>query len=146
MREAGSLRERLAGVTGTVLIGSLFVPWAEVRGGDASAFDLMPGGATVCVVAGLTAIFCAVTKGRVGFFRPDVSVGGAADILSVAAAVAITWLLLFELPEGASASVGIYLALGAACATFTVVGDPAPFRGAPVFPRLAERGRSDDLR
>ena len=130
-------RELIAGVGGAILIGSLFLTWA----GDASAWNLMPGPAVVCAMAGLTAITCALSRGRIGFFRPDISVGGAADLLSVATAVMIAWLLLFDLPSGTSAEAGLYVALAAAIAIFMAVGDYAPFRGAPVFPRLEERER-----
>lgn len=129
-------RELIAGASGVILIVALFLPWAD----DANAWDLMPGPAAICAIAGITALVCALTRGRIGVFRPDVSVGGAADLFSVVAAIMIAWFLI-DLPDGASTEAGIFVALAAACAIFMAVGDYASFRGAPAFPRLDKTER-----
>lgn len=126
----------IGGIGGAILIAALFMPWADAAETSKSAWDLMPGPAVVCVIAGLAGIGGLVTRGRVGFFRPDVSFSGAADLLSVAASLMIAWLLVFDLPTGSSAGAGIFVALGAAIVMACAVGDYGPFRGAPLFPPL----------
>ncbi len=54
------------------------------------------------LIVGLVAVGMALTGGRVGFFRPDLSLRGAADLLGVVATVLLPWLVIFDFPEGAS--------------------------------------------
>lgn len=91
------------------------------------------------LIVGLFGIAVAVTGGRVGFFRRDLSLSGATDLLGLVAAILLGWLILFDFPSGASREVGVYFALiGAITIAFRVAsffpadGDrsaPEPWRG-----------------
>jgi hypothetical protein len=129
----------LAGAGGALLIASLFLPWiafdgdASRNGWEASTtLDLF------CLIAGLCGIAAAATGGRFGFFRPDLSLNGTADILSVVATILIGWLLLFDFPTDASRESGVYLALIAAIAVACGAGD---FRVRSAFPGLPDDRR-----
>ena len=95
-----AFRRVVAGIGGIVLIGALLLPWTESGAVTETGWDLVPGPALVCVIAGLAAIATALTGGRITFFRPDVSLTGAADMFSVASSLMIGWLLLFDFPAG----------------------------------------------
>jgi hypothetical protein len=69
-------------------------------------------------------------------FRPDVTLIGAADLLSVVAIVLMGWLLIFDFPAGADREIGAFLALLAAITIAGGAGDYRPLRGAPWFPRV----------
>jgi hypothetical protein len=75
------------------------------------------------LIAGHVAIVAAITGGRVGFFRPDLSVNGATD-LGLVATTLIGWLIIFDFPAG----------------------DYRTLRGAPLFPPIDgdERQAEDD--
>ena len=93
-------------------------------------------------ITGLTALAVAVTGGRIGFFRPDVSLGGGADMFGVVSTAVVAWQI-FDLPEGSGAAWGIYAALAGAVAVMGACGDYRTLRGAPAFPRLgAEAART----
>ncbi len=62
------------------------------------------------LIVGLVAIGMALTGGRLGLFRPDLSLSGAADLLGLVATVLLTWLVTFDFPEGASREIGVFLA------------------------------------
>jgi hypothetical protein len=126
----------IAGAGGVLLIVSLFLPWAGSAGGDRTGFELLTMGDVFLLIVGLVAIGAALTRGRFGLFRPDVSVGGAADLLGVIATILIAYLILFDFPSGASPEVGIFLALVAAIAIAGGAGDYGTLRGAPLFPRI----------
>jgi hypothetical protein len=124
-----------------VLIGALLLPWTETGAVTESGWELIPGPALVCVIAGLAAIGTALTGGRITFFRPDVSLIGAADMFAVASSLMIGWLLAFDLPQGASLRPGAYAALGAAVAVACVVADWNPvFRAMPDADAERSRG------
>ena len=63
------------------------------------------------LIAGLCAIAAAITGGRFGLFRPDLTLIGATDLLGLVATVLIAWLLLFDFPAGADREIGAFLAL-----------------------------------
>ena len=130
------LGQSVAGAGGAVLIASLFLPWASADGGDRNGFELLTMGDVFLLIVGLVAIGAALTWGRFGLFRPDMSVNGAADLLAVAATIALAWLILFDFPPGAGREIGVFLALGATIAIAAAVGDYSVLRGAPPFPRL----------
>jgi drug/metabolite transporter (DMT)-like permease len=88
------------------------------------------------LIVGLVAIAAALTWGRYGLFRPDLSMNGAADLLGLVATILLVWLILFDFPSGASREVGVFLALVAAIAIAGGVGDYRTLRGAPLFPRI----------
>ena len=87
------------------------------------------------LIVGTVAMGVAITGGRLGLFRPDVSLIGATDILAVVATIMIAWLLIFDFPEGASREIGVLLALIAAAAIAGGVGDYRVLRGGSLFPK-----------
>jgi dolichol kinase len=87
----------------------------------------------LALFAGLVAIAAAVTGGRIGLFRPDVSFRGAADVLGVASSVVLACVVLFDL---ADVAYGAFVALVAAVAVMGLSGDYRVLRGAPSFPSL----------
>ena len=131
------VRERLIiGAGGALLIVSLFLPWAAAGGVDRSGFELWTMADVFLLIVGFTAIAAAMTGGRFGVFRPDVSLNGATDLLAVLATVLLVWLIVFDFPSGAGREPGVFLALISAMAIAGAAGDYSTLRGAPVFPRL----------
>jgi hypothetical protein len=124
-----------------LLIFSLFLPWAGVRGTHQSGFQLLAVGDVLLLIVGLVAIAAALTWGRYGLFRPDLSMNGAADLLGLVATILLAWLILFDFPAGASRGVGMFLALVAAIAITAGAGDYGTLRGAPWFPRIGTDAR-----
>src|SRR2546426_135610 len=94
---------------GAVLIGSLFMPWARGRSG----WELLTTADVFFLIVGIVALAAALAGGRFGLFRPDVSLNGAADLLSVVAIVLIAWFAIFDFPAGASRGAGVFVALAA---------------------------------
>jgi hypothetical protein len=127
-----ALGRLLAGVGGVLLLVSLFLPWAHDRNG----WELLHGEDLLLVVVALCGIAAAISGGRYGFFRRDVSLNGAADMLAVAASMVLGWQLLFDFPSGASPAAGAYVALAAAITVACGAGD---FKVTSLFPRLPER-------
>ncbi len=126
----------IAGAGGVLLIVSLFLPWAEKAGSSRSGFELWTMADVFFLVAGLCAIAAAITGGRIGVFRPDLSLIAATDLLALVAIVLTGWLLVFDFPAGAAREVGAFLALIAAITIAAGAGDYRPLRGAPWFPRV----------
>jgi hypothetical protein len=126
----------ITGAGGLLLIVSLFLPWAGTAGADRTGFQLLTMADVFLLIVGLVAIGAALTWGRFGLFRPDLSVNGAADLLGVLATILLAWLILFDFPPGASREIGVYLALAATIAIAGGVGDYSVLRGAPLFPRI----------
>jgi hypothetical protein len=133
----------ITGAGGALLIVSLFLPWASVDGTDQTGFELLTMADVFLLIAGLVAIGAALTRGRFGVFRPDLSVNGAADLLGVVTTISVAWLILFDFPPGASREIGLYLALVAAIAIAGGAGDYSTLRGAPLFPRIDAGKRRD---
>lgn len=128
--------QSIVGAGGVLLIVSLFLPWAGSEGADRTGFELLTIADVFLVIAGLVAIAAALTWGRLGLFRPDLSLTGAADLLGLVATVGVAWFVLFDFPSGASREVGVFLALVAAIAIAGGAGDYDTLRGAPLFPRI----------
>jgi hypothetical protein len=129
----------LAGAGGALLIASLFLPW--IGFGDGPSRNGWESSTTLdlfCLIAGLCGIAAAVTGGRFGFFRPDLSLNATADILCVVVTILLGWLLLFDFPAAASREPGLYLALVAAIAIACGAGD---FRVTSAFPAATESAR-----
>jgi hypothetical protein len=126
----------ITGAGGVLLIVSLFLPWAGARGTSQTGFELLTMGDVLLLIVGLVAIVAALTWGRYGLFRPDLSLNGAADLLGLVATILLVWLILFNFPTGASREVGVFLALAAAIAITGGIGDYSTLRGAPLFPRI----------
>ena len=123
----------LAGVGGAALSASLFLPWVENVGAERDGWEALPSLDVLLVVVGLHALVAAITGGRFGYFRPDLSLNAAADILAVVTGVVVAWWLLFDVPDGASSDLGAYVALVAATAAASGAGD---FRITSLFPRM----------
>jgi hypothetical protein len=120
-----------------LLIVSLFLPWAERGGVSRSGWELWTMADVFFLIAGLCALVAAITGGRFGLFRPDLTVTGATDLLSLVATVLIGWLLLFDFPSGADREIGAFLALIAAITIAAGAGDYRPVRGeGSWFPRV----------
>jgi hypothetical protein len=130
----------IAGAGGALLIFSLFLPWASVADADRSGWELLTVADVFLLIAGLVAIGTVPTGGRIGLFRPDLSLTAAADLLGLVAIIVIAWLVIVDFPEGGGREVGVFLALAAALTVAAGAGDYRPLRGAPWFPRL----ESDD--
>jgi hypothetical protein len=120
------------GAGGAVLILSLFLPWA----GDLSGWELFTTTDVFFLVVGVIALAAAFTGGRIGIFRPDVSLNAAADLFSLVAIVLIAWLAIFDFPSGAGRGAGLFVALLACLAIAGAAGDYGVTRGASWFPRL----------
>lgn len=118
----------IAGAGGVLLIASLFIPWVELNGSDRSGWEFSTTTDLFLLIAALMAIASTLTGGRVTLFRPDMTVNAAADLLGVVATVLLAYLLLFDLPTGASAHTGVYLSLGSAIAIMSGVGDYSVLR------------------
>jgi hypothetical protein len=124
----------LAGCGGLLLVGSLFMSWSDDGGGASqSGWELLTASDVLFVIAGLLGLVAAITGGRFGFFRRDVSLNGATDILNVVAGIVLAWLVAFDWPSGASREAGVYLALAGATAIATGTGD---FRVRSLFPSI----------
>jgi hypothetical protein len=128
----------IAGAAGVLLIVSLFLPWASVGGAERSGWELLTMADAFLLTAGLVAIGTTLTGGRIGVFRPDLSLNGAADLLALVAILLIAWLALFDFPVAADREIGVLLALGSAVAIAAGVGDYRPLHGAPWFPRIGD--------
>ena len=125
----------ITGAGGILLIVSLFFPWAGV-GEQPNRVRALTDGDVLLLIVGLVAIAAALTWGRFGLFRPDMSMNAAADLLGVVATILLAWLIIFDFPSGASREIGVFLALVAAIAIAGGVGDYSTLRGAPLFPRI----------
>jgi quinol-cytochrome oxidoreductase complex cytochrome b subunit len=129
----------LAGGGGVLLLASLFLPWADNSNGTSrNGWELSATSDVLFVIVGLCGIVAAITGGRFGFFRPDVSLNGATDILGLVAAIVLGGLILFDFPSGASRAVGVYLALIGGLAITCGAGD---FRVTSLFPKIPTADR-----
>jgi hypothetical protein len=129
----------LAGLGGLLLILSLFLPWSETASVTRSGWEAESVSDVFFLIVGLCGLAAAITGGRFGFFRRDLSLNGMTDILGVIGSILIGWLILFDFPADASREVGVYLALVGAAAVATGTGD---FRVTAWFPRIPEAERS----
>lgn len=122
----------LAGSGGVLLIASLFLTWSEGPGGSADGWQLLATWDVFLAITAVSGIAAALTGGRFGFFRPDLSFNGMTDIFGVVAGILLAWLILFDLPSGTDPRLGVYLALVGAILIATGAGD---FRVKSVFPK-----------
>jgi hypothetical protein len=130
-----ALGRLLAGFGGVLLIASLFMPWSEVAGFTHTGWQTVSVWDVFVLITGVCGIAAAVTGGRFGFFRRDLSFNGMTDIFGVILAILIAWFILFDFPSGGSREVGVYLALVGAAAVATGAGD---FRVTSFFPPLPQ--------
>ncbi|MFL5907601.1 MAG: hypothetical protein ACJ75Z_08400 [Solirubrobacterales bacterium] len=119
------------------LIASLFMPWSEVTGHTLTGWEMVSVWDVFILITGVCGIAAALTGGRFGFFRPDLSFNGMTDIFGVVLGVLMAWLILFDFPAGAGREVGVYLALVGAVAVATGAGD---FRVTSLFPPVPQSG------
>lgn len=129
----------LAGFGGALLIGSLFMPWSDTAGVTHDGWQTLSTWDVFLVLTGISGIAAAVTGGRFGFFRPDLSLNGMTDILGVITGILIAWLIIFDFPSGADREAGLYLGLVGATAVATGAGD---FRIRALFPSVPNAGPS----
>ena len=129
------LARAAAAAGGLLLMTSAFLPWADASGTTTSGWDLASGVGVLLAFTGAVAVIAAATGGRIGFFRPDLSLNGAADLLGVVSTVVVAWQIL-DLPAGAGPAWGVFAALAGAVAVMGVFGDYRTLRGAPAFPSL----------
>ena len=125
----------LAGCGGVLLIAALFIPWSGAGGVSSSGWDALSLTDILFAITGVCGVIAAITGGRFGFFRRDLSWNGMTDILGVISGFLIGWLLVFDFPAGASPEIGVYLALAGAVAVATGAGD---FRVTSWFPAMAD--------
>lgn len=125
----------LAGGGGLLLIASLFMPWSEAGGHPLTGWEMTSVWDGFISITGVCGIAAALTGGRFGFFRPDLSFNAMTDIFGVVLGVLIAWLILVDFPAGASHEIGVYLALAGAVVVATGAGD---FRVTALFPRVPE--------
>jgi hypothetical protein len=135
---ANALSRLVTGAGGALLIGSLFLPWAEVHGATVTGWELLRTADVLFVFAGAVAIAVAFTGGRFGLFRPDLSLRAAADLLGIASTLLIGWMILFDFPADAGYEAGVFVALILAFITSCGAADWAVVRGAPMFPPVRD--------
>ena len=124
----------LAGLGGAILVLSLFLGWSEGAGGSQDGWEAASIWDVFLLITGICGIAAALTGGRFGFFRPDLSFNGMTDIFGVMASVLLIWFIV-DVPPGASRELGVYLALLGAFLVATGAGD---FRVKSVFPAVPE--------
>lgn len=118
----------IAGAGGVLLIVSLFLPWADVQGVSQTGWEFSTMADVFFLIAGLVAIGAMITGGRMSFFRPDLSLNAATDLLGVVATLLLAWLLVFDFPVNADPEIGAFLALIAAVAIMGGAGDYSVLR------------------
>jgi hypothetical protein len=129
----------LAAIGGALLIAALFMPWADGPGGTSrDGWELLRTSDVFLLIVGLCGIAAGLSGGRFGFFRPDLSLNGTADILAVVATILLVWLVAFDFPAGANAAAGVYVALIASVAIASGAGD---FRIRELFPSMPDSRR-----
>jgi hypothetical protein len=126
----------VTGAGGALMIISLFVPWSGVEGQEFNGWETWTALDIFFLIVGVVAIAAALTGGRIGLFRPDMSLNGAADLLGVVSTVLMLWLVLIEFQEFADREIGVYLTLIASIAIACGAGDWRIFQGAPAFPSI----------
>lgn len=123
----------LAGAGGVLLVVSLFLPWSDFGGTTRTGWETVSVWDIFAVTTGVCGIVAALTGGRFGFFRPDISFNAMTDIFGVVLSILIVCFLAFDFPSGAGHEVGVYLALAGAAIVATGAGD---FRVKSLFPRV----------
>jgi hypothetical protein len=125
------------------MVVALLLPWAPVQDADRIAWGLWKLTFPLCVALAACALTTAITGGRIGLNRPDVSIIGATDGLGVITTVTLAWLLFYDFPARANRQPALILALTAAAAAALAAADYRPLRGAPLFPRMVDERDRD---
>ena len=63
------------------------MPWSDAAGVTHDGWQTLSVWDVFLVITGVSGIAAAITGGRFGFFRPDLSLNGTADILAVIAGI-----------------------------------------------------------
>jgi hypothetical protein len=137
------LRRLVCGAAGALMVVALLLPWTQVQDADRIAWGLWKLTFPLCVALAACALTTAITGGRIGLNRPDVSIIGATDGLGVITTVTLAWLLFGDFPAHAGRQPAPILALLSAGAAALAAADYGPLRGAPLFPRMVEERGSD---
>ncbi|OBG34500.1 hypothetical protein [Mycobacterium sp. E3198] len=124
----------IAGVGGAALMLGLFLPWEDVQGVNRTGWQSNTIAAALFLVAGVLGIATAITGGKCGLGRPDLSLIAATDLINTTSMLLLAWLISFGFPDHASRQPGVFVALISAAATAFAVADYRPLRGAPWFP------------
>lgn len=132
------LRRLICGAAGASMLVALLLPWVALQDADRVAWGLWKLTFPLCVALAVCALTTAITGGRIGLNRPDVSIVGATDGLGVITTVTLAWLLFYDLPTDASLQPAVILALASAAVAAFAAADYRPLRGAPLFPRMVE--------
>ena len=122
----------LAGCGGVLLLIALFMPWSESGAVTQSGWEALHTWDVFLLTCGVCGVAAALTGGRFGFFRPDLSFNAMTDIFGVVASILILWLMA-DFPSGADQGAGVYLALAGALTIATGAGD---FKIKSLFPRV----------
>jgi hypothetical protein len=133
-----ALGRLLAGFGGVLLIASLFMPWSDIAGVTQDGWETLNTWDVFLAITGVCGIAAAITGGRFGFFRLDLSFNGMTDIFGVVSGILIAWLMLFDFPSGAERELGLYVALVGAAVVATGAGD---FRVTSLFPAIPQGDR-----
>ena len=86
-----ALGRLLAGCGGVLLIASLFMPWSGVAGVTRTGWEAVSVWDVFVLITGVCGIAAAITGGRFGFFRRDLSFNGMTDIFGVSPPSAGGW-------------------------------------------------------
>ena len=121
----------LAGLGGVLLIASLLMNWAD----DRTGWELLPVWDVFILLTGVCGVVAALTGGRFGFFRPDLSFNAMTDIFAVMLWVLIPWMIWVDFPDGADRGAGVWVALAGAVVQAAGAGD---FAIKSLFPRSAQ--------
>ena len=70
----------LAGCGGVLLIAALFMPWSDAAGVSRSGWEALSLSDVFFLITGVCGVVAAITGGRFGFFRRDLSWNGMTDI------------------------------------------------------------------
>ena len=124
----------LAGLGGSILVLSLFLGWSDGAGHSQDGWQAASVWDVFLLITGICGVAAALTGGRFGFFRPDLSFNAMTDIFGVVASTLLIWFLV-DTPSGASRELGVYLALLGALLVATGAGD---FRVKSAFPAVPE--------
>ena len=137
-----ALGRALAGLGGALLIASLFLSWSELHGQTRTGFETLAVWVVFVLITGVCGLVAAMSGGRFGFFRADLSFNAMTDIFGVVLTLLIGWLLVFDFPDGASRELGVYVALLGAAVVAMGAGD---FRVKSLFPAVPDAGRGSEV-
>lgn len=105
-----STGQRIAGISGVLLLIFLFLPWFGEGGRSLSGWEGQSSTDVYMLITALVAI-AAAFAGATGLLVPGLTMNGAAALLGGVATILLLWLGLFD---GESREYGMYLSLLAA--------------------------------